>query len=524
MPMEKIREGRYSLWDWILSRSKRQRPPRQRRVKPPHPFVRFIRDLFRGGPNPFLASPIATLIDRNIGLEKYARTHASGGDKTARLLEKQIRPELKEYLSESARETDAVLDQLDVDANNKETDLDRLSPKRIKTDLEAALDKIKGHVESNLGPRVRTLAREESELETFEEDHCLNEGKAPHWGQPLARDALPFILGVTIGEFLLNTAFFSGSMPGGMIESAGLAAMLSVVTIALGIFLGWSCQYLDRRSHGKGWIGATGLLVASLSTFFYLLLLTLARNAGDRGELRMFEVASREILVTPFAGMLDVPALAYFIFSVAVIVFIARKFLSIMGDFPKLRSYKLAVADAEREFDECRLGMIEAFERRIDEHSGRLDDLPDKLQILELFLKELVIDYENAIDQMREDVHEVIDARDLLVEVAQRYVDTPTEAFMPKIGYDAKLGEYTARLENYQKRIDALLRLADIGSESIETCRDEIAILAKEKREAFDEEIEDLLAKSEAHFRRTARKPRRVKDDPKVAWLSKERA
>jgi hypothetical protein len=495
-----------------------------RRINPPNPFVRFISDLFRGGPNPFLASPIATIVDRRIGFEKGAKAHAISGKQNARLLAKQIKPELAVYLVESARDTDAVLDQLDVDANNKETDLGRLSPDNIKSELIAALDKVKGHIETNLGPIVRELARSEADLDKFEEDHALDRGKVPSWGKRLTRESLPFVIGVTIGEFMLNTAFFSGSMPGGMIESAGLAAMLSVVTLAFGVFLGWFWQYLDRRAPGRSWIGIAGLIALVPATLYYLLLLTLARHAGDLGDLRMFETAAREILANPFAGMRDVPALTYFIFSVAVIVFVARKFLLIMGGFPGLRPRKLAVADAEREFDDCKLGMIEVFERKSDDCLVKIEDVPDRLQILELFFKELLIDYENAVEQLKDDVCEIRDAAQLLAEVALRYVDADVADIEPGLAYDATEQEYLDRLDRYRARIDALLRRTKISAESLDKCREQVAKLTVEKRQELESEFESLLAKSETHFRRTTPKKRSSDDNARVPWLSKERA
>src|ERR1700743_997423 len=42
-------------------------------------FVQFFIDLFRGGPNPFLASPIATAVDRRLKVEKRAKALAGGG-------------------------------------------------------------------------------------------------------------------------------------------------------------------------------------------------------------------------------------------------------------------------------------------------------------------------------------------------------------------------------------------------------------------------------------------------------------
>src|SRR4051812_40218478 len=230
-------------------------------ARPSSSLFGFIADLIRGGPNPFLASPVAYNIDRSIKLERNAKAAARrGGAGAAAQLASQIESELRQYLHQSHGRADEVLDALDLETNEEEIKLEECRPNTIKEGFKGEVEEIIDDVDGHLGPSARQLHDSQHEHDKFIEDYSLESKKGVHPGHRIDTKFLLTIIAVTAFEFVLNTAFFSGSQKNGMIGGAALAMILSISTIFLGVCFGWSYQFSDSRADGNGWRGRIGML------------------------------------------------------------------------------------------------------------------------------------------------------------------------------------------------------------------------------------------------------------------------
>ena len=446
-------------------------------VRPRNGFIGFFVDLFRGSPNPFLASPIAAAIDRNIKVEKQARASPKGDADAADALVTRIEAALDRYLRGSVDKADAKLDRIDRQTDEEQDFLETCRPSAMRLALDGQLDTIAHDVNTELGPAATELARSQIALDNFVHDNQVE--RTIWWGKPLTRQAIYLLLAITAFEFILNTAFFSGSQRTGIIGGAALAMLLSISTIILGIGFGIAFQFLHPRSKGGGWIGRIGLLILTLITLLYLLLLTLARLAGEAGDTDMFVTASREILIHPFSGLLDLPALAYFFFSVAVIGLVFYKFIDLMGHYPRIRSHRLAVAKAEQDHEAIRFGLIEAARSQVDEAIKALDAAPSIIQATIRAIKDLVMNFENIVDQFRNDVKDIKDASRLLVGVVRQHVGGPLRSI--DIDYDGEVAKVEERLKVFRRRAATLQEWDEIHPLTIDKCRTEMSRLGKEK-------------------------------------------
>jgi hypothetical protein len=445
-------------------------------VKTGNPFISWLWDLFRGGPNPFLASPIATAIDRRLKIERQARLAAKSGTESGEAILTQIDAALARYLRGSADDADRELDELDRHTDEEKDFLENCRPSAIKAGLEFELDKIETDVSAELGPAATVLARRRVALENFIADNGIE--RTIWWGKPLTHQSIYLIMGITLFEFALNTAFFSGSQRSGIIGGAALAMLLSITTIVLGVAFGISYQFSHPKSEGHGWFGRIGAFFLLLWTIYYLLLLTLARLAGEAGDTHMFAAAAREIQVHPFSGLLDLPALAYFFFSIAVIAGIFYKFIDTMGHYPRIRSHKLAVDKAEYEFESTRMGMIEAARQATDDSIRALDAAPNIIQATIRAIRDLVMNYENVVDQFKNDVHDIKDASRLLAGVLRQHV-VVDETCRENLDFDTEIQKIDARLAAFQARAAGLQEWEEINPAKIEKCRADMANFGK---------------------------------------------
>lgn len=498
----------------FVDRTKRRSFRKAPLVRPRSAFIQFFIDLFRGGSNPFLASPIATAIDRRLKVEKRAKSLARGGSPDA--LVTAIDAQLDKYVRDAANEADGELDPLDGYIEQEENCLRKCRPGEIEARLNGELDKVLNDVNSEFGPVAGTFARKRVALENFCEDNRLE--RTLHWGKPLTRQSVYLIAAITIFEFLLNTAFFSGSQRSGIIGGAALAVLLSVTTIILGVGFGICYQFANPKSEGHGWFGRVGAVILLLTTFYYLLLLTLARMAGEAGEIHMFAAAAREVQVHPFSGLLDLPALAYFFFSIAVIAGVYRKFIDTMGHFPRLRHHRLSADRAEADMEEVRMGMGEAARHYADEAVKAVDGAPGLIEATIIPIKELVMNYENVVDQLRDNLKDIKDAARLLLAVVREHVQVDASAF--SVDYAEPMAKFEARLAAFRKRARDLEDWDDIKQTTIDRCRKVMA----DRGVAICEEIESrCTAVVEAKYREWSGKGRieRAADQAgNVTWLS----
>jgi hypothetical protein len=493
-------------------------------------FLDFLKGIFGGRTNPFLASPVAHCIDKEIKLEKDVRRESrTGGDRALALFRNKMEPELRRYLHTAHGRADKVLDALDIETNEEETKLEECRPNAIREGLKGDLDEVLVDVEGYLGPPARRLHVATGERDQFMIDYGLDSSRRVHSGHRVDAKFLISLLLVTLFEFVLNTMFFSGSQRNGLIGGAALAMILSISTIFLGVCFGWSFQFADARADGNGWRGRAGIIVLSFATAFYLLLLTLARRAGDSGDLDMFGTAARQIQERPFAGILDLPALGYCFFSIGVITLVAWKFADTMGHFPRIRNHKLAVENAEREFEGVRVGMAEDLEAKIDAAVAKLDDVPSLVQARKLALKEILVDYENVVEQFYADVTEITDAQDLMVDFVRSYSDAGDDLAAPDVSYDGEVAYFRQRLSDFRQRIEALLKRADISEGVIDRCRTEMTNLGKRRRKELEHECDRLRNVSTSAGPRAPTEPPPSADPStdsrgNVSWLRARRA
>jgi hypothetical protein len=436
-------------------------------------FIGFIVDMLRGGPNPFLASPIATSLDRQLKIEKQAKGVANSKSEAAATgLITQIDAALDRFMRESFDRADEELDQLDRYVDEEEDYLENCRPTAIQANLETELDKVHNDVNGELGPIATSEARARVARDNFVGDNELK--RTLYWGKPVTRQSIYLILGITAFEFLLNTAFFSGTQRSGIIGGAALAMLLSVTTIILGVAFGITFQFSNTRSEGRGWFGRLGAIILLFTTVYYLLLLTLARLAGESGDTHMFAAAAREIQVHPFSGLLDLPALAYFFFSVAVIAGVFYKFIDTMGHFPRIRSHWLSLNRSEKEFEEVQFGLIDAARSKVDESLEALEAAPGLIQLTTRAIHELVINYENVVDQFRNDMKDIKDAARLLVGVVCQHTGLDDDRVRLTIDYGPPLAAVAARLDVFRQRTAKLESWDEINSAAVDKCRHEM--------------------------------------------------
>jgi hypothetical protein len=487
----------------FVDRTKRRPFIKKPLVRSRNGLVGFFADLFRGGPNPFVASPIANAIDRKVKLEKQAKAAANSGNLApAEALVTQIDAQLGQYLRAAAAEADRELDALDGFLEQEANCLKNCRPSEIQSRLEGELDNVLNDVNNEFGPLAMNGARKRQSLADFIEDNQLE--RSLHWGKPLTRQSIYLIIAITIFEFLLNTAFFSGTQRSGIIGGAALAMLLSITTLILGVAFGMAYQFANGRAEGRGWYGRVGIIVLALTTGYYLLLLTLARLAGEAGETRMFAAAAREIQVHPFSGLLDLPALAYLFFSIAVIAGVYRKFIDTMGHFPRIRYHKLAAERSESDAQQVRNGMLEAARSFVDEALKALDSAPGLIEATIIPIKELVMNYENVFDQFCDDVKDIEDASRLLVGVVKQYV--PVDGARLTADYAAPVSAMQTRLQKFQEKAAALADWDEIKQSTIDRCRKAMIDLGtsklkqiEDKCDEVEEERERELAVSAAH-------------------------
>jgi hypothetical protein len=469
-------------------RTKRQPYVRLPLVRPRNGLVAFFANLFRGSTNPFLASPVADAIDRTIKVEKQARVLPQGDEEAAEALVTRVEASLDRYLRASVEKADSKLDEFDRQTDEEQSFLEACRPSAMRLALDGALDQIANDVNSELGPAATTLARRQLTLDNFVHDNQIE--RTIWWGRPLTRQSIYLLAGITIFEFVLNTAFFSGSQRSGIVGGAALAMLLSITTLILGVGFGIAYQFAHPRAEGRGWYGRLGMAALALTTLFYLLLLTLARLAGESGDTHMFATAADDILVRPFAGLLDLPALAYFFFSIAVIAGVFYKFIDTMGHYPRIRSHRLAVDRAETEFETIRLGMIDTARTTVDDAIKALDAAPNIIQATLRAIKDLVMNYENLIDQFRSDVKDIRDAARLLVGVVRQHAGAPVRAV--EVDFDGELTTMNDRLQVFRQRAAALQDWDEVHPATIDKCRAEMSRLGKDRIAEIETRCESL--------------------------------
>lgn len=463
-------------------------------------FGSWLRNLFYFAPDPFAGSPIASLIGKQTRLVKacgYARESSDsiGEDHHVVLL---VRSGLDDHLTDAETEADSFTDPLTTALNQEEAFLDMCEPEKIRTELEVDLQQEHDGLGGVFTPLARQAAEDRIHLDNFRQMHGLP--KTFYWGQLFTTGNIFLIMGIILFEFLLNSIFFAAANPLGMIGGASLALVLSLATVVLGVGMGIAYQYNHPRAEGEGWIGKVMFFVVSLGILFFLLLLTLARLAGEGGDLNMFRTAAVQIQTAPFSGLLDLPSLGYFFFSIGVIFYTAFKYVSIMGRFPGLRRRVLHAQHSETAYDTEVSGAGDHFRSMGEEQIEALDSLPMFIQQTVLPMKTIEMDFENVVDQFRNDCRSIGNAAKLLIS----YINSHSIGNKLDVGTFANqecatsMAAHEKKLAEIRGRINQLVNRDEIQKATIDKCRNSMNQTLKQALDKLDARCKDI---KEAQYR-----------------------
>lgn len=457
-------------------------------------FGDWLCNLFYFVSNPFAGSPIASLIGKQNRLVKACRSARKasdpiGEDHHVLLL---VRSGLHDHLMDAETEADSFTDPLATALDQEEAFLDMCEPEQIRTELEVDLQQEHDGLGGAFTPMARQAAEDRVHLDNFRSMHGLP--KTFYWGQLFTTGNISLIMGIILFEFLLNSIFFAAANPLGVIGGAALALVLSLATVVLGVGMGIAYQYNHPRAEGGGWIGKVLFLVLLLGALFFLLLLTLARLAGEGGDLTMFRTAAMQIQTSPFSGLLDLPSLGYFFFSIGVIGYTAFKYIAIMGRFPGLRRRILQAQHSETAYDAEVLGASDHFRSMGEEKIELLDSLPMLIQQTVLPMKTIEMDFENIVDQFRNDCRAIGNAAKLLVS----YINSHSTG--PKLDVAAfanqecatSVADQDQKLAEIRHRIGQLVNRDDIQKATIDRCRNSMNQALKQALDKLDARCTDI--------------------------------
>lgn len=448
-------------------------------------LIAWVINLLSFGVDPFKISPIASHVAKSSRLIKNCKSARFIDEKvdSSHLIYLGVREGLHLHLIDAETEADNSTDPLEQALLQEEAFLDECRPEKIKTGLEVALQRELDGLESVFSPLAKRAAEDKIHLDKFRSKHELS--KTFYWGELFSTGNLGLMMGIVIFEFLLNSVFFAAANPLGLVGGAALALVLSIATIVLGIALGVAYQFNHPNSEGGGWNGKVLFAIVFLASLFYLLLLTLARLAGESGELQLFKSAAKAIQENPFSGLLDLPSFGYFLFSIGVIVYTAFKYVTIMGRFPGLRRRVIHAEQSEVALDEEVSAAGEHFRTTAEAQIEALDSLPFFIQDTVLAIKDIEMNYENVVDQLKNDCQTIASASRLLLS----YVRSSTSSADVEINSFADVecvqlqhrNEF--KLATLREKVGKLVARDEIQAGAVDKCRKAMNDTLKEKLE-----------------------------------------
>ncbi len=457
-------------------RRRRQSYEKTPLVRPRNAFLAFLENLFGGG-DPFAVSPIASEISREADLKKDLRHLArknfdNEGIADLHLVTK-INKALDAKIDDSRARTDGVLDTLNTDLNQEEAFLDKCRPEKMRADMIGKLKSETGKLRTKLSNEAKRDAEHHVDLYEFRGRNEIHRTEA--WGKRVSTGLILGLIGVVTFEFILNMFFFSGTDPTGFVGASGTAMILALATIFLGCFFGIAYQYTHPRAPGGGWTGIIMLPFLLFAMGFYVLLLTLVRLAGEAGDLEPIRAAGDMMMTNPFQGLLNLPALAYFFFTVGIISLVAWKYVSINGRFPGLRDRHLAAIDSTQDFDDSVAEHVDNGHDITSKYIDILDCLPNFIQKTVLPIKVLVMSHENMVDQYRDDVRDIEDAGELLFgfvhEELGRSGRKNARALRESNDLSNPAYHYDDRDQLFKERAETMIGRDMIKPEALESCR-----------------------------------------------------
>ena len=460
-----------------------------------HSFFDWLRSVFRFKRDPFRASPFAS----EIGLRE--RIEGATGDAQSRqaTLHRELdvieatNTRLKDYSRRAFTSADIAADPLDNELLDQEHVLNQCRPENLKSSLFTYFEERVASLRLGLVPYARDRANASQALGEFYETNRLS--RNTYAGEDLTTGSIFQIGAIVVFEFVLNTIFFAASNPLGMVGAASIAFLLSIGTIFLGVVAGWAFQMTHRNYQGR-MIGFALMFICFLATSYYLLLLTNARLAGENGELKMFSAAAQMIQTHPFAGLLDLPSLAYCFFSIAVIMGVAIKFINVMGRFPGLKRLVSNARYTEEDFEDEVADVVTDSQEKGKKCIEALDHLPAFVNGCRGSISDIMIDYENVKDQFVEDVDALKSAERVLLGYIKGQLGNgeSSSSELSDWGTNEAVGAFEQRLRDAQARAQSLLSREGIKPDEIDRCRNEILAATNQQVDRLTTEAEKIYS------------------------------
>lgn len=486
-------------------------------------FFDWLRSVFRFKRDPFRASPFAA----EIGLRE--RTEVATEDAQTRQesvhgdldVIVDVNARLKDYSRTASTSADAVADRLDNELLDQEHVLNQCRPENLKNSLFTFFEERVGSLKLGLLPFARDRANAAQALDEFYDSNRLS--RNTYAGEDLTTGSILQIGAIVVFEFVLNTIFFAGSNPLGMVGAASIAFLLSIATILLGVWAGWSFQLTHRNFSARA-LGYVLMVLCALASAYYLLLLTNARLAGENGELKMFTAAAVMIQTHPFAGLLDLPSLAYCLFSIAVILGVAIKFVNVMGRFPGLKRHVSAKRYTEEDFEDELSDIVAESQEKGKKCIEALDHLPAFVNGCRGAVSDIMIDYENVRDQFAEDIDALRSSERVLfgfIKGRLKGVSTANNE-LSAWGADESVNGFDSRLQEKQAMAQTLLNRDGVSPGEIDRCRNEILAATNQQVERLTSEAEKIFDERLDHAHREHRGLDRSRSDRPTTAEAKE--
>jgi hypothetical protein len=218
------------------------------------------------------------------------------------------------------------------------------------------------------------------------------------------------------------------------------------------------------------------MFVCAIASGYFLLLLTAARLAGENGELRIFSAAAEIIQTRPFAGLLDLPSLAYCFFSIAVIIGVAYEFVMIMGRFPGLRRLYLNARYTEEDFEDEQAELITQSQEQGKKCIEALDHLPAFINGARSTLGDILTDYANVRDQYVGDIAALKSAETILFGYIKGRLSGSqlSNDDLSTWGAAQAVSDFEQRLADAKRYGQSLLGRDGIRPEEIDSCREDV--------------------------------------------------
>ncbi len=458
-----------------------------------HSFFDWLRSVFRFKRDPFRASPFASEIGLRERIELATGDAQARQDTVHRELDvvEAVNTRLKDYSRQAFTSADAAADPLDNELLDQEHVLNQCRPENLKNSLFTYFEERVASLKLGLMPFARDRANASQALGEFYETNRLS--RNTYAGEDLTTGSILQIGAIVVFEFVLNTIFFAASNPLGMVGAASIAFLLSIGTIFLGVVAGWAFQMTHRNYHART-IGFVLMFICFMATSYYLLLLTNARLAGENGELKMFSAAAQMIQTHPFAGLLDLPSLAYCFFSIAVILGVAIKFLNVMGRFPGLKRLVTNARYTEEDFEDEVTDIVTDSQEKGKRCIEALDHLPAFVNGCRGSISDIMIDYENVKDQFVEDVDALRSGERVLFGFVRGQLGKGEAAAteLSDWGANDSVATFEQRLREARDKGQALLNRDGISPDEIDRCRNEILAATNHQVDRLTAEAEKI--------------------------------